>query len=62
MYIDTRLPYEEQESEELGDGVIIRLNPTTDDIENIEVMYFSARLLRKELFDLPVIAELRRVS
>jgi hypothetical protein len=33
------MPYAEQESEELGDEVIARLNPQTGDIENIEVLF-----------------------
>ena len=32
LYIDTRPPYAEQESEELGDDVIARLNPTSGEI------------------------------
>ena len=59
LYIDTMPPYAEQESEELGDDVIARLNPTTGEIENLEVLFFSRRLLRGDLFELPVIAHLR---
>ncbi len=59
LHIDTRAPYAEQESEELGDEVIARLNPRTREVENLEVLFFSTRLLRKDLFDLPVKAELR---
>jgi len=59
LYINTRPPYGEQESEELGDEVIARLNPTTGEIENLEILFFSTRLLRSELFELPVTADLR---
>ena len=58
LYIDTRPPYAEQESEELGDDVVARLNPTTGEIENL---FFSTRLLRKDLFELPIHADLRAV-
>ncbi|HLA85404.1 MAG TPA: DUF2283 domain-containing protein [Thermoguttaceae bacterium] len=58
LYINKREPYAEQESEELGDEVIARLNPTTGEVENVEVLFFSTRLLRKELFELPLSAEL----
>ena len=54
MRIDKRPPYRERESEELGDDVIARLNPTTDEVENLEILFFSARLLRVELFELPL--------
>ena len=59
LYIDRVQPYPEQETEELGDDVIARLNPTTGEIETLEVLFFSTRLLRQELFELPVVAELR---
>jgi hypothetical protein len=59
LHIDKCAPYAEQESEELGDDVIARLNPVTSEIENLEVLFFSTRLLRSELFELPVTADLR---
>lgn len=59
LYINKVPPYAEQESEELGDDVIARLNPATGEVENLEVLFFSTRLLRSELFELPVSAELR---
>jgi uncharacterized protein YuzE len=62
LYINKRPPYAEQESEELGDEVIARLNPTTGEVENFEVLFFSTRLLRRDLFELPVAADLRLVA
>ena len=59
LYIDKRAPYPEQGSEELGDEVIARLNPDTGEVENLEVLFFSTRLLRGDLFELPVSADLR---
>lgn len=59
LYIDTVPPYLEQEAEELGDDVIARFNPTTGEIENLEVLFFSTRLLREDLFELPVTVDLR---
>ena len=60
LYINTCPPYPEQESEELDDEIIARFNPETGEIENIEVLFFSTRLLRKELFQLPISAHLHR--
>ena len=40
------------------DEVVARLNPETGAVENLEVLFFSTRLLRSELFKLPVMAEL----
>ena len=51
-------PYPEQESEELGDDVIVRLNPVTGKIETLEVLFFSTRLLRGNTFELPITAAL----
>ena len=62
LYIDKVPPYAEQDATELGDDVIARLNPTTGEIENLEVLFFSTRLLRGDLFELPVTAELHMVE
>jgi uncharacterized protein YuzE len=59
LHIDKCAPYPEQNSEELGDEVVARLNPTTGEIENLDILFFSTRLLRSDLFELPVSAELR---
>jgi uncharacterized protein YuzE len=58
LYISKRDPYPEQESEEVGDGVVARLNPDTGEIENIEVLFFSTRLLSQDLFEIPIIADM----
>jgi uncharacterized protein YuzE len=59
LHIDKCPPYAAQESEELGDDVIARLNPKTREVENLEVLFFSTRLLHSELFELPITADLR---
>ena len=59
LYINKMPPYAEQDSEELGDEVIARLNPKTGEIENLEVLFFLTRLLRSDLFELPITADLR---
>ena len=62
LYIDKYTPYPEQESEELDYGVIARLNPETEKIENLEVLFFSKRLLDKKWVDLPIVADLRMTT
>ena len=62
LYINTVTPYAEQESEELADEIIMRLNPKTGKVENLEVLFFTSRLLRRELFSLPIIADLRQAA
>jgi len=58
LYISKTKPYPEQESEELGDEVIARLNPKTGEVENLEILFFSTRLLRSDLLELPIRANL----
>lgn len=59
LYVNTCPPYPEQESEELDDEIIARFNPDTGNIENLEVLFFSTRLLREELLHLPISAHLQ---
>ena len=59
LHIDKCPPYAKQESEELPDEIIARLNPDTGEVESLEVLFFSTRLLRTDLFELPVNADLR---
>lgn len=54
LHIDTCPPYAEQESQELEDEVIARLNPTTGEVENLEVLFFSKRLLQDTVLNLPL--------
>jgi uncharacterized protein YuzE len=62
LYINLVAPYPEQESEELGDEIIARLNPKTGRIENLEILFFTSRLLRREFFSLPIAAEMRQLK
>ncbi|MGB3200172.1 MAG: DUF2283 domain-containing protein, partial [Nodosilinea sp.] len=60
LYINKCAPYAEQESEEIGDEMIARLNPVSGEVENLEILFFSKRLLNADfLLELPVIANLR---
>ena len=59
LYVNTCPPYPEQETEELADEIIARFNPATGDIENLEVLFFSTRMSRDELFHLPISARLQ---
>ncbi len=59
LYISKIEPYKEQESEELGNEVIARLNPNTGAVENLEILFFSSRLLQSDVFELPLVAEFR---
>ena len=62
LYINKCPPYAEQESEELGEEVIARINPKTGEVENLEILFFSTRLLRSDLFELPIAADLHLLT
>ncbi len=62
LYIEKCPPYAEQESEELDYGVVGRFNPLSDEIENLEILFFSARLAQEGTLRLPVTAEFRRAE
>ena len=42
--------------------MIARLNSKTGDVESLELLFFSTRLFRSDLFDLPIAAHLRRAN
>lgn len=54
LYINKCAPYSGQESEELGDDIVVRLNPATGEIENWEILFFSQRLTKTTEFKLPL--------
>jgi len=62
LYIDQCIPYPEQESEEIGDEIIARLNPANGNIENLEILFFSKRLQTQNIFELPIFAQLQLIA
>ena len=62
LHIDACRPYPEQDSEELANEMVARLNPQPREIENLEVLFFSTRLLRGDVLELPVTGNLRLVT
>jgi hypothetical protein len=62
LYIDQCTPYPEQESEEIGDEIIARLNPINGNIENLEILFFSRRLQTQNIFELPIFAQLQLIA
>lgn len=59
LYGDTCPPYAEQESEEVGNEIIARLNPTSGEVENLEILFFSKRMTESSRFELPIAAAMR---
>ncbi|MGE5659653.1 MAG: DUF2283 domain-containing protein [Actinomycetota bacterium] len=52
------LPYAEQESQKIDYGIVDRLNPKTEENENLEFMFFSKRLRESNVFELLIVADL----
>jgi hypothetical protein len=57
LYLGKTKPYAQQESEEIDYGVIARLNPSTGEVENLEILYFTARVKTGERINIPVLAD-----
>jgi hypothetical protein len=49
--------YPAQICEEVADEIVVRLNPITKEVEAIQIMNFSERFFKNDLFELPVIAD-----
>lgn len=63
LHINKVKPYAEQETEELGDDITARINPQNGEIENVEVLFFSTRLLRGEdVFELAVVSSMKKAG
>ncbi len=62
LYLNKIPPYPEQESEEIGEEIIARLHPTTGEVENLEILFFSTRFLRSNTLELPVEADLHLMA
>lgn len=62
LYVDRCAPYTEQESEEIGNEVVARLNPDSGVVENLEILFFSKRLMTNEPLELPIDSDLRLVG
>jgi len=59
LYLTTRASYPEQETEELGDDIVARLNPATGDVESLEILFFS-KCVQSDSLELPVTADFHR--
>jgi hypothetical protein len=59
MYVEKCPPYAGQDSDEIDDGMVARFNPTTNEVESLEILFWSKRLERGEDVILPLEAHLR---
>jgi hypothetical protein len=59
LYINKCDPYLGQESEMLEDEIVVRLNPKTNAVENLEILFFSKRMEAASDWSIPVLADMR---
>ena len=59
LYIDQCPPYAEQESEEISNEIVARLNPDSGAVEDLEILFFSKHLTANEQIELPIEMDLR---
>ncbi len=57
LYITKVKSYSLQDSDEIDDGVIARLNPSTREIESLEILSFKKRLEMNPSFSLPIVSK-----
>jgi hypothetical protein len=43
----------------LGDEIVVRLNPRTNEVENVEILFYSKRLQQTNDLRLPFFTEMR---
>ena len=57
--IDGARPYPEQESDYLGDDdVVVSFNPTTREVERLEILFFNARMQKEGCLELDLTPDL----
>jgi hypothetical protein len=54
LYVSKCPVYPEQESTEISSGVVARLNPENQEVENLEILWFSRRMQQGESLELPI--------
>jgi hypothetical protein len=59
LYLSKCPVYPEQTSTELTPGIVARLNPTTQAVENLEILWFSKRMQQDQTFELPIAVDWR---
>lgn len=62
LYVSKCEPYAGQSSEEIGDEIIARLNPDSNAVESLEILFFSKRLMKGENLELPIEWDLKLVA
>lgn len=59
LYFSKGNPYPGQESQEMGDDMVVRLNPTTREVEGITILNFSRRFANMDILSIPITAQMQ---
>jgi uncharacterized protein YuzE len=59
LYLSQGNPYPEQDSQEIGDDIVARLNPKTREVEGITILNFSRRFTDIHAQAIPIIARMQ---
>jgi hypothetical protein len=62
LLIDVCERYLDQDEDEIDDGVVARFNPVTGEIENIDILFFNARVKANPCMELPVRTGMRLIE
>ena len=58
LHVDKRPPYAAQGSRQMDDEIVVRFNPETHEVENLEILFFSRRLREGKALELPIAGDL----
>ena len=58
LHVDKRPPNASQGSRQIDDEIVVRFNPETREVENMEILFFSKRLEAGEILELPITGDL----
>ena len=59
LTIDQCRPYAGQDEDEIDEGVVVRKNQETGQIENLSILHFNSRMSKEGTIHLPVDANIR---
>ena len=59
LYFSKGSPYPEQESQEIGDDLVVRLNPKTHEVEGLTILNFSSRFTDINAQPIPITAQMQ---
>ncbi|MBI4785818.1 MAG: DUF2283 domain-containing protein [Chloroflexi bacterium] len=62
LYFSKGNPYAEQESQEIGNDLVVRLNPKTHEVEGLTILNFSGRFTDINAQPIPITAQMQLAS